>query len=130
MQPTTTQPKIVLTEFIEAIREQDFDKALSYVAKKDFLYVGPNMQFTNPEDMLTFLFGMAGIQKDIVIRKIIAEDDSAFAVVDYKTYYEPIGDVRIAIWATINNECISTVESFYNAAVVENMLNMNNSSNT
>jgi limonene-1,2-epoxide hydrolase len=129
-QPKNLQPKTVLTDFIEAIREQDFDKALSYVAKNDFLYVGPNMQFTNPEDMLTFLFGMAGIQKDIVIRKIIAEDNSAFAVVDYKTYFEPIGDVRIAIWATMIDGCISTVESFYNAAVVENMLSTNSASNT
>jgi hypothetical protein len=130
MQPKILQPKAILTQLIEAIREQDFDKALSYVAKKDFLYVGPNMQFTNPEDMLTFLFGMAGIQKDIIIRKIIAEGDSAFAIIDYKTYYEPIGDVRIAIWAMIRDEYIATVEAFYNAAVVENMLNIEKVSDT
>jgi hypothetical protein len=127
-QSKTAQSKTMLAQLIEAIREQDFEKALSYVAKKDFLYVGPNMQFTHPEDMLTFLFGMAGIQKDIVVRKIIAEEDSAFAILNYRTYYEPIGDVRIAIWATIKDELISTVESFYNAAVVENMLNINKTS--
>jgi hypothetical protein len=119
------QPKEILVQFIDAVREQDFEKALSYVAKENFTYVGPNMRFINPEDMVTFLFGMAGIQKDILVRKIVAEEDSVFAILDYKTYYEPIGDVRIAIWALVHNELISTVESFYNAAVIENMLSVN-----
>ena len=122
------QTKEILSKFIDAMRTQDFDAALSHLAKEDFLYVGPNMRFTNPEDMLAFLFGMASIQKDIVLREIIAENDSAFAAIDYQTYYEPIGDVRIAMWAKVRDGLICTVEGFYNAAVVENMLNVNNPS--
>ncbi len=121
------QTKEILSQFIEAMRAEDFDKALSYLAKKEFLYVGPNMSFNNPEDMLTFFFGMASIQKDIVLRHMIVEGDSAFAALDYQTYYEPIGDVRIALWATVKNSLISTIEGFYNAAVIENMLDVNNS---
>ncbi len=121
------QTKEILSQFIEAMRVEDFGRALSYLAREDFLYVGPNMTFTNPEDMLTFLFGMASIQKDIILRHIIVEGDSAFAALDYQTYYEPIGDVRIALWATIKNGLICTMEGFYNAAVVENMLDVNNS---
>lgn len=121
----TMQAKEILRQFIEAMRSQDFDQALSYLAKEGFSYVGPNMNFTNPEDMLAFLFGMASIQKDIVVRHIIAENNSVFAALDYQTYYEPIGDVRIAMWATIKDDLICTVEGFYNAAVVENMLDVN-----
>ena len=120
------QTKEILSQFIEAMRTENFDKALSYLAKEGFLYVGPNMTFTNPEDMLAFLFGMASIQKDIVLRHMIVEGDSAFAALDYQTYYEPIGDVRIALWATVKNGLISTIEGFYNAAVVENMLDVHN----
>lgn len=120
--------KDILGKFIEAMRVQDFETALGYLAKTDFLYVGPNMRFTNPEDMLAFLFGMASIQKDIVLRELFAENNSAFAAIDYQTYYEPIGDVRIAIWIVTRNGLIATVETFYNAAVVENMLNINSSS--
>jgi hypothetical protein len=119
--------KEILSHFIEAMRAEDSDKALSYLAKENFLYVGPNMTFTNPEDMLAFLFGMASIQKDIVLRHMIVEGDSAFAALDYQTYYEPIGDVRIALWATMKNDLICTIEGFYNAAVVENMLDVSNS---
>jgi limonene-1,2-epoxide hydrolase len=118
--------KEIVSQFIEAMRAEDFDKALSYLAKEDFLYVGPNMRFTNPEDMLGFLFGMAGIQKDIVVRHIIVEGNAAFAALDYQTYYEPIGNVRIALWATTKNGLISALEGFYNAAVIENMLDVNN----
>ena len=121
------QAKEILSQFIEAMRAQDFDKALSYLAKEGFVYVGPNMTFTNPEDMLAFLFGMASIQKEIVLRHMIVEGDSAFAALDYQTYYEPIGDVRIALWATMKDGLIATMEGFYNAAVVENMLDVNNS---
>jgi hypothetical protein len=118
------QPKDILREFIECMRSQDFDRANQYLARDGFQYIGPNMVFDNPDDMLAYLFGMASIQKDIELRTLIAEGNQVFAAIDYKTYYEPIGDVRIAIWAIVDSGVISRVECFYNAAVVENMLDI------
>lgn len=118
------QPKEIVTQFIHGIKSQQFDKAKEFLMIEGFEYVGPNMNFTDPEDMLAFLFGMAGIQKDIQVRQITAEDNSVFAVLDYKTYFEPIGDVRIAMWCLVEGDKIQKVEGFYNAAVVENMLNV------
>lgn len=122
--PSTLSPSKIVAKFIEFMRSQDFDEALKYLARADFEYIGPNMRFTNPEDMLAYLFGMASIQKDIVTRSLFAEGEQVFAAIDYKTYYEPIGDVRIAIWITVKNGLMTKVESFYNAAVVENMLDV------
>lgn len=48
-----------------------------------------------------------------------------FAILDYRTNFEPIGDVRLAVWFRVRNGKIQTVEAFYNAAVVENMLGGN-----
>jgi hypothetical protein len=118
------QPKDILREFIDSMRSQDFDRANQLLAREGFQYIGPNMVFTNPDDMLAYLFGMASIQKDIVLRTLFAEGNQVFAAIDYKTYYEPIGDVRIAIWASVDSGLITTVECFYNAAVVENMLDI------
>jgi len=118
------RPQDIVNSFLECMRSQDFDKALTHLAREGFEYLGPNMRFTNPEDMLAYLFGMASIQKDIVTRSLFAEGNQVFAAVDYKTYYQPIGDVRIAIWVTVNNGLMTKVESFYNAAVVENMLDV------
>lgn len=118
------QPKEIVTQFIHGIKSQHFDQAKNLLHVEGFEYVGPNMYFTDPEDMLAYLFGMAGIQKDIVVREIAAEGNSVFGVLDYKTYFEPIGDVRIAIWCTVDGDKIRKVEGFYNAAVVENMLNV------
>jgi hypothetical protein len=117
-------PKELVTRFIALISAQQFDQAKELLSTDAFEYVGPNMRFTDPEDMLGYLFGMAGIQKDIAVRQITAEDNSVFAALDYKTYFEPIGDVRIAIWLIVKNDKIVKVEGFYNAAVVENMLNV------
>ena len=116
--------KEIVTQFINGIKTQQFDQAKVLLARDGFEYVGPNMRFTDPEDMLAYLFGMAGIQKDIVVREIAAEGSSVFVVLDYKTYFEPIGDVRIAIWCSVKDDMIHKVEGFYNAAVVENMLNV------
>lgn len=118
------QAKDILRELIDCMRSQDFDRATRYLSRESFEYIGPNMVFTNPDDMLAYLFGMASIQKDIVLRTLIDEGNQVFAAIDYKTYYEPIGDVRIAIWAIIDSDVITKVECFYNAAVVENMLNI------
>jgi len=122
--PSILPPNEIVTKFIGCMRSQDFDEALKYLARDGFEYIGPNMRFTNPDDMLAYLFGMASIQKDIVTRSLFTEDEQVFAAIDYKTYYEPIGDVRIAIWITVKNGLMTKVESFYNAAVVENMLNV------
>lgn len=115
-------PKAIVSHFISLIKAQQFERAKELLVNDDFEFVGPNMHFTDPEDMLAYLFGMAGIQKDIEVRQVTAEDDSVFVALDYKTYFEPIGDVRIAIWFMIAGEKIRKVEGFYNAAVVENML--------
>jgi len=122
------QPKEIVSQFIQGIKSQQFDQAKEFLLVEAFEYVGPNMHFTDPDDMLGYLFGMAGIQKDIDVREITAEGNSVFAVLDYKTYFEPIGDVRIAMWCIVNGDKIQKVESFYNAAVVENMLNVGESS--
>lgn len=124
IQSEIMQPKEIVTEFIQGIKSQQFDRAKDFLAVEGFEYVGPNMHFSDPEDMLAYLFGMAGIQKDITVRQVTAEGNSVFAVLDYKTYFEPIGDVRIAMWCIVNGDKIQKVEGFYNAAVVENMLNV------
>lgn len=120
-------PKALAQQFITNIRAQQFDLAKELLSTENFEFIGPNMHFTDPDDMLTYLFGMAGIQKDIAVRKVVVEDNSVFAALDYKTYFEPIGDVRIAIWLEITGDKITKVEGFYNAAVVENMLNVDGS---
>jgi hypothetical protein len=115
-------PKEIVTLFISHIKAQQFERAKEFLLVDGFEYIGPNMRFTDPEDMLAYLFGMAGIQKDIDVRQVTAEDESVFVALDYKTYFEPIGDVRIAIWFLVRDQKILKVEGFYNAAVVENML--------
>jgi hypothetical protein len=115
-------PKEIVNLFIHHIKAQQFERAKELLLVEGFEYIGPNMRFSDPEDMLAYLFGMAGIQKDIKVRQLTAEADSVFVVLDYHTYFEPIGDVRIAIWFTVDGDKIRKVEGFYNAAVVENML--------
>ena len=70
-------------------------------------------------------FGMAAIQKDLIVRQLSADGEHVFAILDYQTHFEPIGDVRLAVWFRVRNDRIQTVETFYNAAVVENMLGGN-----
>jgi hypothetical protein len=80
------------------------------------------MRFLSREDMLGYQFGMFAIQKDLVLRQLSADGEHVFAILDYRTYFEPIGDVRLAIWFRVRDGRIQVMETFYNAAVVENML--------
>ena len=80
------------------------------------------MHFRSPDDMLAYQFGMAAIQKDLVLRQLSADGEHVFAILDYQTHFEPIGDVRLAVWFRVQDGKIRAVEAFYNAAVVENML--------
>lgn len=116
------QPKAIVEQFISDIQAQRFDEAKALLAAEDFEYVGPNMRFLSRDDMLAYQFGMAAIQKDLIVRQLSADGEHVFAILDYQTHFEPIGDVRLAVWFRVRGSTIHTVETFYNAAVVENML--------
>ncbi|WP_298449788.1 nuclear transport factor 2 family protein [uncultured Marinobacter sp.] len=119
------QSKELVAQFIADIQAQRFDEAKTLLATEGFEYVGPNMRFLNRDDMLSYQFGMAAIQKDLIVRQLSADGDHVFAILDYQTHFQPIGDVRLAVWFRVRDDKIQTVEAFYNAAVVENMLGGN-----
>lgn len=119
------QPKEIVAQFIADTRAQRFDDAKTLLVQDGFEYVGPNMRFLSPDDMLYYQFGMAAIQKDLVLRQLSADGEHVFAILDFKTNFEPIGDVRLAVWFVVQGDKIQKVETFYNAAVVENMLGGN-----
>ena len=119
------QPKDIVSRFVEDIQAQRFDEAKSLLVYEGFEYVGPNMRFLSPDDMMAYQFGMAAIKKDLVVRQLSADGEHVFAILDYRTHFEPIGDVRLAVWFRVRDGKIHTVETFYNAAVVENMLGGN-----
>ena len=98
------------------------EEAKALLTPEGFEYVGPNMRFLSRDDMLSYQFGMVAIQKDLVLRQLSADGEHVFAILDYRTYFEPIGDVRLAVWFRVREGKIQSVETFYNAAVVENML--------
>jgi len=119
------QPKDLVAQFIADIHAQRLDEAKALLASEEFEYVGPNMRFLSRDDMLNYQFGMVAIQKDLVLRQLSADGEHVFAVLDYRTHFEPIGDVRLAVWFRVQGDRIRSVEAFYNAAVVENMLGGN-----
>ncbi|QSP94635.1 nuclear transport factor 2 family protein [Marinobacter salinisoli] len=119
------QPKDIVAQFIADIHDQRLDEAKELLATEGFEYVGPNMRFLSRDDMLGYQFGMVAIQKDLVLRQLSEDGEHVFAILDYRTHFEPIGDVRLAVWFRVRGNKIQTVETFYNAAVVENMLGGN-----
>lgn len=116
------QPKDIVAQFIADVNGQRLEKAKMLLAEDGFEYVGPNMRFLNRDDMVSYQFGMVAIQKDLVLRQLSADGEHVYAILDYQTYFEQIGDVRLAVWFRVRDDKIQTVETFYNAAVVENML--------
>jgi hypothetical protein len=119
------QAKNIVAQFITDIQAQRFNEAKTLLVAEGFEYVGPNMRFLSRDDMLTYQFGMFAIRKDLILRQLSADGEHVFAILDYQTNFEPIGDVRLAVWFRVRDDKIQTVEAFYNAAVVENMLGGN-----
>jgi len=119
------QPKTIVAQFIADMQALRTDEAKTLLATEGFEYVGPNMRFLSRDDMLNYHFGMLAIQKDLILRQLSADGEHVFAILDYRTNFEPIGDVRLSVWFRVRGDKIQTVETFYNAAVVENMLGGN-----
>jgi hypothetical protein len=119
------QPKDLVAQFIADVQAHRLEEAKALLASEGFEYVGPNMRFLSRDDMLAYQFGMVAIQKNLILRQLSADGEHVFAVLDYQTHFEPIGDVRLAVWFRVRDDKIQAVETFYNAAVVENMLGGN-----
>jgi len=119
------QPKDLVAQFIADVQAHRLEEAKALLASEGFEYVGPNMRFLSRDDMLAYQFGMVAIQKNHILRQLSADGEHVFAVLDYQTHFEPIGDVRLAVWFRVRDDKIQAVETFYNAAVVENMLGGN-----
>jgi hypothetical protein len=119
------QPKDLVAQFIADVQAHRLEEAKALLASEGFEYVGPNMRFLSRDDMLAYQFGMVAIQKNLILRQFNADGEHVFAVLDYQTHFEPIGDVRLAVWFRVRDDKIQAVETFYNAAVVENMLGGN-----
>jgi hypothetical protein len=119
------KPKDIVAQFVADIQGQRFDEAKALLVTEGFEYVGPNMRFVNPDDLMAYQFGMVAIQKALILRQLSADEEQVFAILDYRTHFEPIGDVRLAVWFSVLGDKIQKVEAFYNAAVVENMLGGN-----
>jgi len=119
------KPKDIVAQFVADIQSQRFDEAKALLVTDGFEYVGPNMRFVNPDDLMAYQFGMVAIQKALILRQLSADEEHVFAILDYRTNFEPIGDVRLAVWFSVLGDKIQKVEAFYNAAVVENMLGGN-----
>jgi hypothetical protein len=119
------QAKDIVAQFIADIQAQRTDEAKTLLVTEGFEYVGPNMRFRSRDDLLTYHFAMLAIQKELVLRQLSADGEHVFAILDYRTNFEPIGDVRLAVWFRVRGEKIQKIETFYNAAVVENMLGGN-----
>src|SRR5690554_8223710 len=108
-------PKDIVAQFISDIHAQRFDEAKTLLAEDDFEYVGPNMRFLSRDHMLAYQLGMAAIQKDLVLRQLSADGEHVFAILDYRTHCEPIGDVRLAVWFRVRGDKIQTVGPCDNA---------------
>jgi len=57
------QAKNIVVKFITDIQAQRFNEAKTLIVSEGFEYVGPNIRFLSPADMLTYHFGMVAIQK-------------------------------------------------------------------
>ncbi|MGM0769047.1 MAG: hypothetical protein ACQEV6_13575 [Pseudomonadota bacterium] len=56
------QPKDIVAQFIAEIHARRFDEAKALLVAEGLEYVGPNMRFLRPDDMLAYPFGMAAIR--------------------------------------------------------------------
>src|SRR5690554_7896734 len=99
-------PKDIVAQFISDIHAQRFDEAKSLLAEDDFEYVGPNMRFLSRDDMLGYQFGMAALLNDLVLRQLSADGEHVFAMLAYRTPFEPIGGVRLAVWFRVRDDKI------------------------
>ena len=63
-------PKDIVAQFIADIQALRTDEARALLVSEDFEYVGPNMRFLSPDDMMTYQFGMFAIQKDLILMDV------------------------------------------------------------
>jgi len=85
------QPKTIVEQFIADIHAQRFDEAKTLLVAEGFEYVGPNMRFLSPDDIMSYQFGMAAIQKNLILRQLSADGEHVFAILDIRPTLNRLG---------------------------------------
>lgn len=76
------KPKDLVAQFVADIQAQRFDEAKALLVSDGFEYVGPNMRFVNPDDLMAYQFGMVAIQKALILRQLSADEEHVFAILE------------------------------------------------
>ena len=111
----------VVTNYMQAIGERDFDKAREYLADRGFRYTSPIGSYDDADRFIHSLFGVGPILQKVEIRKLFVSGNEAMAMVDTLVTLRGYQTHHTAMWFRVDGPRIRAMEAFFDASSYKEM---------
>ena len=106
----------LLTEYLQAFGARDFERMRCCLADRGFAARSPIGSFDDADRYIDSLFGVGPIIEQLRIRKLLAEDDQALALVDITVTLDNYATHTSALWCRTAQGRIVEIESVFDAS--------------
>jgi len=111
----------IISDFLDAVENRDFDRALSFLSAEEFSYRGPIDHFDDPKVFIQDISTIGTILKSIERRRVFIDGNEACVIATYYTTMADLQTTRVAHWIRLKHSKIISVESFFDVRAYARM---------
>lgn len=112
----------VVEDFLTAIAERDFDRAMQCISVRSLEFVGPSKSYRGGETLRQDLELLYPILAKMQRRRLFVDGCDACVIYDLCTTVPGMELIRLAEWITVNHGLITRMEVFYDTHAYAQLL--------
>lgn len=105
--------KQVVEQFMAAIANRDFDRAMARVSRQTFEFVGPIKSYRGGQLLRQDLERLHPVLARLLQRRLFVDGNDVCVIYDLSTTVPGLELIRMAEWITVSDGQITRMEVFY-----------------
>ena len=122
MNPET--PAEVVSAYLDAFEDRDFERARQYLSDTDFHYLSPVTRVNNADDFTIIISRIGPILERLERRRIFTKDDEVCVIMHIITAMEGMKDIPLVQLAKVVDGKITDMEVFFDASEYNKMFDI------
>ena len=112
---TMNSPADVVDAYLDALRAGDFARMRDCLSSERFSYRGPTGDYDDADAFVESLVAVPAILEGIDLRRRFVDGNEVCDVLNFRTRMSELSHTGVAQWATVENDKIVSLQSFFDA---------------
>ncbi len=114
-------PSDTVIDFLDALQERDFERAVRFLSGERFEYVGPTACWDQAGAFVADISRVGPILKRLDRRRVFADGDDVMVVFDFIATIPELSNSRVAEWFRVEGGLITRIEAFFDSHAYRSM---------